>query len=177
MSVSDESNGSAPQPKGESRKAKRARVRARYESSEFSLRELAKLENVPESTIFSWSKADGWRQRKRLVAQAARKLEAQLDEKALAHVKDQLTPFIEAHKVKITKRGVRIGNLGLSRIEQLWRKHKPSDAKAEADGARAADILLRMARVSLGMDDGKTNGGSLSLRILTGQTAVELQTA
>lgn len=175
MSVSDESaDNAASKPPGESRKALRSRIRARYESSELSLRELARLEHVPESTIMKWSMSDHWQQRKRLVSQVARKLEADLSDKSLEIIRDELQPLIEAEKVKITKRGIKISNRGLSRIEKLWKAQFPANAKSEADGARAAETFLRMARTSLGMNEGTAQNGSLCLSILTGQAAVQI---
>jgi transcriptional regulator with XRE-family HTH domain len=161
----------------ESRREKWTRIRARYESGVMSQRELARLEGVSHSTLMQRAAREKWRPRAKLVQATARKLEAELDERSVSIIRDELAPFIEREKIRLTKRGYRIGSKGLTRVEKLWKNLNPDNPKGEADGARAAETFLRMARTSLGMDDGKAPAGSVNLNILTGQAAVQVTSA
>jgi len=154
------------------------RIRRLYESTPISGRALAKQESVSYSTLSQKAMVQKWRKppsaNGKSVAKAASELEAQVEERAQQIVKDQLQPFIEKHKTKITKRAVLLSNRGLTRLERLWQKNKPSEAKVEAEAAKTLETLVRVGRVSLGMGDGSPVGGSVSLNILTNQAAVQV---
>ena len=117
-----------------------------------------------------------WSNRKHLVASTARKLEREISATSAQMIRDELAPFIEREKIRLTKRGYKIGSKGLTRIEKLWKGKEPTLAKEEAEAARAAETHLRMARTSLGMDEGKPTSGALNLDILCGQAVVQIAT-
>lgn len=177
MSVSDDSANALVvlKPSPESRKAKRARIRARYESTDLSLRELARLEGESESTVLKWSMRYHWQQRAKLVRKVARGMESDVNEKIVARVMEELQPYIEDHKIKITKQGVQMGKRGLARLNTLWKNGKPSSSKAEAEGAKTLETLVRVVRTSLGMNDGQAIATPLSGAILISHSAVKIE--
>lgn len=149
-------------------------IRRQYETSTITQRALADQLGISPSTLMKRAMREKWKGTKRLVLQTAAKLEADLTVEAKQMIRDELAPFIEAKKIQITKRGVKVGERGLSRVEKLWRGSKPTDAKEEADAARAADTFLRMARTSLGMNEGSGISGALTLNILSNQAAISV---
>lgn len=169
VSVSNDSvgNGAKPAPDWKA-------VRYEYETTEISQRKLADKHGISRNTLMQRAMREKWSQPGKMVQRAASKLKASINEKMIAKVQDQLAPYIEREKVKITKRGIRLGNHGLTRIERLWKSQHPTIAKAEADGARAAETFLRMARTSLGMSDGSAAAGPVNVNILTNRSAVQV---
>jgi len=147
-------------------------IRYEYETTNISQRDLAAKHHVPYSTLCKRTMRENWSQRAKLVAATASKLEAEVGEAIKQEIRDELAPLIAAKKVEITKRGIHVAERGLSRIESLWDDQRPSEAKVEADGARAAEIFLRLARTSLGMNDGTGLGGALNVNILANQAAI-----
>jgi hypothetical protein len=120
---------------------------------------------------------EGWKKldsaNKKIIVRASKALEAEIENRAADLVADQLAPFIEAHKAKITRRAVKLSNRGLSRLEQLWRK-PPEAAKSESEGAKTLETFVRVARVSLGMSDGTAGTSPLTLNVLANHSAIQI---
>lgn len=155
-------------------------IRSRYENGHESVATIAKQLGLSKSTAAQRCFRERWKQKakigRKLVKGALRDLEAAANAKARQMVANELAPYIERQKEKITRRGIKIGNRGLSRIEKLWRdKKQPSSTRDESDGARAAETFLRIARTSLGMGDGAPIAGPLS-PILISHSAVQIVT-
>lgn len=144
------------------------RIRLQYESTDISQRELAKREGVPESTLTQRAMREKWRKPGARVAEFAGDLEAAANEQARKMVADQLQPFIDRHKIAITKRAVNMSMKGLKRLGLLWDSSKPSSTRFEADGARALETFIRVGRTSLGMDDNTNGGKGLTVDMLSG---------
>jgi hypothetical protein len=168
MSVSDDST---PAPRDW------LAIRKQYETGSMSQRNLADSLGISQSTLMRRAMREKWMQRSKLVRLAASDLEAKLARSVKSAVEDELAPFIEAHKARITKRAVKMSNRGLSRLDSLWKQQKPSQAKQEAEAAKTLETLVRVARTSLGMGDGSPVGSVVSLNILTNQAAVQVNPA
>lgn len=152
-------------------------IRTRYENGRESILGLARALQIPKQTMQHRAWKENWKQNhklaKTLVREAVVSIEKQVHEQARKMVENELAPYIERQKDKITRRGIKIGNRGLSRIEKLWRNKKPDSTREESDGARAAETFLRIARTSLGMSEGVPVAGPLS-PILISHSAVQI---
>lgn len=139
-----------------------------------SQRKLAKLRNVPYSTLAKRAMRERWNQRARIMRKAAAGLESDFEERAQLEIRKELAPFIEKNKTKITKRGVELYKRGIKRIEKIWASQDPTDPKKESEAAKAVETLFRVGRTALGMNDGSSPTGSINLNILTNQAAVQV---
>lgn len=155
-------------------------IRSRYENGspkDDTIDKIAKQLGISRSTLHQRAWRENWQQKakinRKLVAGAIVNLEKRVNARAQQLVEQELAPLIEREKEKITKRGIKIGNKGLSRIEKLWRQKVPTSTRDESDGARAAETFLRIARTSLGMGDGAPIAGPLS-PILISHSAVQI---
>lgn len=148
-------------------------IRREYETTAISQRKLAKLRNIPYGTLFKRAMREKWRQHAKSVKKTTIDLEAEINERALARVRDDLAPWIEEQKVKFTKRGFHLASNGISRVERMFDSDSPLDAKEESYISKAAETYHRMGRVALGMGDGSSTG-SINLNILTNQAAVQV---
>lgn len=152
-------------------------ARAQYESGDLTLQQLADRLQIPFSTLRKRAWREHWRQStrvaKQLIIGARAEAEQQIQATARQMIAADLAPLIEREKQKITKLGLQIGKQTIKRVQQYHRKNKPTDLKAESDGARAAETGLRMARVSLGMSDGTPAQAPLS-PILINHSAVQI---
>lgn len=149
-------------------------IKREYETSTTSQRDLAEKHQVPASTLMKRAMREKWKQGSKLVRAAVRDVEARAGELAQERVANDLAPWIAQMRSEITKRGYRLGERGIERIERMFETLEPDDGKTEANVANAAERYLRLARTSLGMNDGGGVGGAVNLSILTNQAAVQV---
>jgi hypothetical protein len=151
-------------------------IRYEYETTTVSQRTLAKKHGISPSTLMKRAMRENWKQKAQLARANITKLEAIIEERANAKAIEELAPFIEEHKTRITKRGVEMSNAGLDRLERLWLKIKPDSSKTEAEGAKTLQTLIAVARTSLGMGDNTGAIGNLNVQILTNQAQIAVAT-
>lgn len=164
MSVSDDS--------AQRDKPNWSRIRHEYETTTIAQRALAKKCDVPYSTLAKRAMRQHWSQKAKLIQRTACLLESEMRAAEKQVIRDDLAPLLAKKREEITKRGISVAERGLSRVESLWDNSPPTESKAEAEGARAAETFLRMARTSAGMD-GSGIAGALNLSILTNQAAIQ----
>lgn len=112
-----------------------------------------------------------WRQNSQIVKKAIGDLEAEVESRVEKRVKEELAPWIEEEKVKFTKRGVKVANRGMNRIEKLF-KSVPN-AKDESYISKAAESYHRIGRTALGMNDDHAPGGAFTISVLANHAAVQ----
>lgn len=164
-----------------------ARIRARYETAapRIGLRSLAAEYNISESTVMKRAARDGWKQAAQQVASARKIVAAATDEAiqlaakdaaqlAAASIVDQLQPWIEKEKVEHIKTQVARAKRNLSRLDRYVIDEALLGPKEEAQYAKSIDIFDGVTRRNLGMNDGTSFNGSLSVNILTRQAAVQV---
>ena len=156
-----------------------ADVRLEYETSTErpTLRELADKHQISRSTIFKRAAREKWKQNAILAEattkQIDRKMEAATSEAAqlvAKQVVEDLQPWIQREKAEHIKRAVAMGKRGFERIEKLWEKAEPKDAKNESFAAATLERHDGIVQRNLGMGEGSTPG-TLNLNILAGGRA------
>lgn len=159
----------APKPKPNWRS-----LRAEYESSGISLRNLAAKHGISISTTAQRSMREHWSQRGKLVAKAARQLESEVNSAIVQEVRDELAPWLEERKRIITREAVELSAIGTKRIRAIWEAESPADTKRESEAARTIETLVRVGRTALGMDTGTGLAGAVNVNILANQAAVQI---
>ena len=140
-------------------------------ASGIGLREIARNMGIPPGTILARAKREGWT---RQIATA--KLAQRPDlarELAKPDAINAITPMQSA-AITMQQRANRHVERMAGVSERVVDHVETMDAEDVLESIDEVDKLDRMARRTYGLSDGQQRGGSLSLRILTGQTAVEL---
>lgn len=167
-----------------------ARIRARYETAEprIGLRECAKEYGLSASTVLKRSAREGWKQAAQQVA-SARKIVASATHEAIqiaakdaaklaaASIVDQMQPWIEKEKVEHIKAQVARSKRNLARLDRYTAEDELLGPKEESHYAKSIDIFDSITRRTLGMGESDGSNGALSVRVLTGGAAVEVQTS
>lgn len=187
MTVSDES--------GESRESKWVfrsdaewnRIRSRYETAQPSipLRSLAKLENIPLSTLMKKAARDQWKKPRNILHRTRTALIQATDAAIQVAVQDaaqqsalavvnQLQPIIEREKARHIERQILRSNGHLDRLDYFLKRKRPLAPKDEANVAKAVSSHVMDLRRTLGMGDESGLEGSLSVRVLTQGAAIEI---
>ena len=149
-------------------------LRREYETTAISYRKLAKLRNIPESTLWRRIQLERWIQNRKLVRKSAREIEAKLQRQISAKLQNELAPWIEKEKAKFTRTGVQIAKTGIARVKRMWKQMPNPEPKAEAFIAKTGESWHRVGRIALGMNDGTAPVAPLSLAILGSHTAVQI---
>jgi hypothetical protein len=140
-------------------------------ASGIGLREIARNMQIPAGTVLARAKREGW------TRQIATAKIAQRPDLARELAKpDAINAITPMQSVAITmqqradrhvERMAGVTDRVLPHLEEM----EPSDV---INGIHEIEKFDRMARRNFGLGDGKQTGGSLSLRILTGGTAIEM---
>jgi hypothetical protein len=149
-------------------------IRHEYEHGSIGYRRLAKAHGISPSTVTRRMRVEGWIQRKRIARAAIKSGEAKIIQSLRAKAEQELAPWLEAEKVKFTRKGVRVARVGMSRVERMFRQQQKPDPKSEAFISKAAETYHRVGRVALGMSDGTAPVMPLNLAILGNHTAVQI---
>ena len=137
-----------------------------FASGSIGLRELARKMNIPPGTITARASREGWSKKIEEAKQAAG------CEQSLA-VKPTVLQSVAVNMQERANRHVECIAGVTDKVLPHLEKMKPDKI---LDGIDEIEKYDRMARRNYGLGDGQQRGGSLSLRILTGQAAVELIT-
>lgn len=149
-------------------------LRREFEAGGLGYRKFAALRGIPPNTLNHRIMREGWTRNAILLRKTAKEIDARIQARVKATIADELEPLIAAEKVKFTKRGIKLANRGLSRVDKYMRSNKTVDAKEEAMISKAGSTYHDMGRKALGMNDGSPTGGAVNLNILTNQAAVQV---
>lgn len=183
---------SAPQPKRKRRAPRKLtdsewlRIQTHYETDpeKIGLRPLATLYDMPEQTMMKRAAQYKWQRRDAILVDAKREIEqstrqaikqvaAEVSQEIARKTLEDLQPWIERKKRRHIKSLVNLGEKGISRVRKLMKEADPTSPKEEAFTSKTADTWDNIIRRNLGMNDGTSFNGSLSVNILTRQAAVQ----
>lgn len=163
------------------------KLRVHYETdrNRISLRQLADHYGMPHGSVIRRAAAETWRRKGELFHQAKSELD-QIAQEAISEAKselraeikqsakDELQPWIEKRKRAHIKSLVTLGERGVARVRKMMRDQVPTDSKDESFKAKTAETWDTIIRRNLGMSDSGGLSGSLSLNILTGSAAIQV---
>lgn len=163
------------------------RIQTHYETDpeKIGLRPLAALYDIPEQTVMKRAAQYKWQRKDAILVDAKREIEqstrsaikqvaAEVSEQIARKTLEDLQPWIERKKRRHIKSLVNLGEKGISRVRKIMKDAKPTNPKEEAFTSKTADTWDNIIRRNLGMNDGATFNGSLSVNILTRQAAVQV---
>lgn len=159
-------------------------IRAHYQTSELTTEQIAAHYKIPFSTVEKRCWREGWkkdgmsRQMRKIVAEGEQRAIQLATDKAVERVAeslaDKLQPIIEAEKVELTHAQIRRSKGHLGRLDRYLDRKTPLEPKDEAYLAKAVSSHLNDFRKTLGLGDGSGFSGNLSVQILAGQAAVQV---
>lgn len=163
------------------------RIQTHYETDpgRIGLRPLAALYDMPEQTVMKRAANYKWQRRDAILVDAKREIEqstrsaikqvaAEVSQQIARKTLEDLQPWIERKKRRHIKSLVNLGEKGVARVRKLMNDSDPTSPKEEAFTSKTADTWDNIIRRNLGMNDGATFNGSLSVNILTRQAAVQV---